>query len=87
MGFRAFCFLWWGFYGAFNFSSGVYLALALVLPGSFCRLLTGPYGFSFLIGFPPPVDDINPALPSGPYTMGIMEDSLLWVMQDLYHQP
>ena len=33
------------------------------------------------------VDDINPALPQGPETMGIMVYSLLWVMQDLYHQP
>ena len=35
----------------------------------------------------PTVVDINPALPSGPYTMGIMVHSLPWVMQDLYHQP
>ena len=33
------------------------------------------------------VDDRNPALPSGPSTMGIMVYSLLWVMQSLYHQP
>ena len=33
------------------------------------------------------VDDINPALPWGPETMGIMTYSLLWVMQDIYHQP
>ena len=33
------------------------------------------------------VDDINPALPEGPSTMGIMLSSLFWVMQDLYHQP
>ena len=31
------------------------------------------------------VNDINPALPYGPVTMGIIE--LLWVMQGLYHQP
>ena len=35
----------------------------------------------------PTVDDMNPALPEGPYTMGIMVHSLLWVMQDLYHRP
>ena len=28
------------------------------------------------------VDDINPALPEGPLTMGIMVYSLLWVMQN-----
>ena len=32
-------------------------------------------------------DDINPALPSGPQTMGIVVYSSLWVMQDLCHQP
>ena len=33
------------------------------------------------------VDDINPALPYRPWTMGIMAYSLLQVMQDSYHQP
>ena len=33
------------------------------------------------------VDDINPALPPGPQTMGIMVHALFWVMQDSYHQP
>ena len=33
------------------------------------------------------VDDINPALLKGPQTMGITVYSLLWVLQDLYHQP
>ena len=33
------------------------------------------------------VDDLNPALPEGLSTMGIMVYSSLWVMQDLYHQP
>ena len=32
-------------------------------------------------------DDKNPALPKGPETMEILVYSLLWVMQDLYHQP
>ena len=35
----------------------------------------------------PTVDDINPALPEGPSTMGILVYSLSWVMQDLYRQP
>ena len=71
MGFGAFCvsvlFGGGGCYGASKVSSGVYLALALVLPGSFCRLLTGPYVL-FIIEFPqslraPTVDGINPAVP------------------------
>ena len=33
------------------------------------------------------VDAINPAGFYGPQTVGIMVYSLLWVMQDLYHQP
>ena len=33
------------------------------------------------------VDDISPALPCGPQTMGSMVKSLIWVMQDIYHQP
>ena len=32
------------------------------------------------------VDDINPA-PKHPKTMGSMASSLLWVVQNLYHQP
>ena len=40
---------------------------------------------SLWVGFR--ADDINPALPKGPETMGIMVDSLLWVMQDLKHHP
>ena len=33
------------------------------------------------------VDDLNPALPYGPSTMGIMVYLSLWVVQYLYHQP
>ena len=50
-------------------------------------LFEGLVGVMMLYYTYPTDDDINPALPSWPETMGIMVYSSLWMMQDIYHQP
>ena len=53
--------------------------------GVFVKVITGFWvqaiGFKLEVGAAT-AEDVTPALPSGPSTMGIMVHSLLWVTQD-----